>query len=67
MALKGGTGAAPVEFAMHIGSPLRDALVFVDNCLRGAGLRDRVKVAASGKIVSAYDIVQALCTGRGLV
>ena len=37
---EGGTGAAPVEFAQHLGSPLRDALVFVDNCLRGAGLRD---------------------------
>ena len=60
---EGGTGAAPVEFAMHIGSPLRDALVFVDNCLRGAGLRDRVKVAASGKIVSAYDIVRHCALG----
>ena len=60
---EGGTGAAPVEFAMHLGSPLRDALVFVDNCLRGAGLRDRVKVAASGKIVSAYDIVRHCALG----
>ena len=63
---EGGTGAAPVEFAMHLGSPLRDAIVFVDNCLRGAGLRDRVKVAASGKIVSAYDIVRHCALG-GLV
>ena len=38
--------------------PLRDALVFVDNALIGAGLRDRIKIAASGKIVSAYDIVR---------
>ena len=53
---EGGTGAAPVEFTDHLGSPLRDALVFVDNALIGAGLRDRVKVAGSGKIVSAYDI-----------
>ena len=60
---EGGTGAAPVEFAQHLGSPLRDALVFVDNCLRGAGLRDRVKVAASAKIVSAYDIVKHCALG----
>ncbi|MEK9744944.1 MAG: FMN-binding glutamate synthase family protein [Candidatus Puniceispirillum sp.] len=60
---EGGTGAAPVEFTDHIGSPLRDALVFVDNCLRGAGLRDRVKVAASGKIISAYDIVRHCALG----
>ena len=60
---EGGTGAAPVEFTDHLGSPLRDALVFVDNALMGAGLRDRVKVAASGKIVSAYDIVRVCAIG----
>ena len=60
---EGGTGAAPVEFTDHLGSPLRDAVVFVDNALIGAGLRDRVKVAASGKIVSAYDIVRVCALG----
>ena len=60
---EGGTGAAPVEFTDHLGSPLRDALVFVDNALIGAGLRDRIKVAASGKIVSAYDIVRVCAIG----
>ena len=60
---EGGTGAAPVEFTDHLGSPLRDALVFVDNALIGAGLRDRVKIAASGKIVSAYDIVRVCSIG----
>jgi glutamate synthase domain-containing protein 2 len=60
---EGGTGAAPVEFAQHLGSPLRDALVFVDNALRGAGLRDRVKVAASAKIISAYDIIRHCALG----
>jgi len=60
---EGGTGAAPVEFTDNIGSPLRDAVVFVDNALRGAGLRDRVKIAASGKIVSAYDIIRICALG----
>ena len=60
---EGGTGAAPVEFTDHLGSPLRDAVVFVDNALKGAGLRDRVKVAASGKIVSAYDIARICALG----
>ena len=36
---EGGTGVAPTEFSDHIGSPLRDAIVFVDDVLRGAGLR----------------------------
>ena len=60
---EGGTGAAPVEFTDNIGSPLRDALVFVDNALRGAGIRDRVKIAASGKIISAYDVVRHCALG----
>lgn len=60
---EGGTGAAPVEFTDHIGSPLRDAVVFVDNALKGAGLRERVKVGASGKIVSAYDIARICALG----
>ena len=42
---------------------MRDAIVFVDNALIGAGLRDRVKVAALGKIVSAYDIVRVCALG----
>ena len=60
---EGGTGAAPVEFTDHLGCPLRDALVFVDNALKGAGLRQRVKIAASGKIVSAYDVVRHIALG----
>jgi glutamate synthase domain-containing protein 2 len=47
----------------HVGSPLIDGLVFVDNCLKGAGLRERVKIGASGKIVSAYDIVRTCALG----
>ena len=60
---EGGTGAAPTEFSDHIGSPLRDAVVFVDNALRGAGLRDRIKIGASAKIVSAYDISRVCALG----
>ena len=60
---EGGTGAAPVEFTDHLGCPLRDAVVFVDNTLRGANLRDRVKVGSSAKLVSAYDIVRICALG----
>ena len=60
---EGGTGAAPVEFTDHLGSPLRDAVVFAANTLSGVGLRDRVKIGASGKIVSAYDIVRICALG----
>ncbi len=64
---EGGTGAAPAEFTDHLGCPLRDALVFVDNTLTGAGLREKVKVAASGKLVSAYDIVKHCALGADWV
>ena len=60
---EGGTGAAPTEFSDHIGSPLRDSVVFVDNALRGAGLRKRIKIGASAKIVSAYDISRICALG----
>ena len=60
---EGGTGSAPVEFTHNLGSRTRVARVFVDNALIGAGLRDRVKVAASGKIVTAYDIVRVCAIG----
>ena len=64
---EGGTGAAPTEFSDHLGSPLTDALVFVDNTLRGAGLRSRIKIAASGKMVSAFDIVKHCALGADWV
>lgn len=64
---EGGTGAAPVEFTDHLGTPLKDGLAFVDNALRAAGLRERVKVAASGKIVSAFDIAHYCALGADWV
>ena len=64
---EGGTGAAPTEFSDNIGSPLRDALVFVDNALVGAGLRDTVKIGASGKIISSYDILRICALGADWV
>lgn len=60
---EGGTGAAPVEFANRVGMPMLEGLSFVHNTLRGAGLRDQIKVAAAGKIISAFDIARALALG----
>ncbi len=60
---EGGTGAAPVEFSNHVGMPMIEGLTFVHNTLRGAGLRDQIKVGAAGKIVSAFDIARALALG----
>ena len=60
---EGGTGAAPLEFSDHVGTPLRVGLNFAQNALVGAGLRDDIKLGASGKIVSAFDIVRCMCLG----
>ena len=60
---EGGTGAAPQEFANHVGMPLRDGLYFVHNVLRGAGLRDQVKLGASAKLITAFDLAHAYSLG----
>jgi glutamate synthase domain-containing protein 2 len=60
---EGGTGAAPVEFTDHVGSPLQEGLLLVHNTLRGVGLRDKVKVGAAGKVVSAFDIARLMALG----
>ncbi len=60
---EGGTGAAPVEFSDHVGTPMREGLVFVHNVLLGAGLRSRVKIGVAGRLVSAFDIATVLAIG----
>lgn len=60
---EGGTGAAPLEFTDHVGAPLQEGLRLVHNTLVGAGLRDRIRLGASGKIISAFDIARAMALG----
>ena len=60
---EGGTGAAPVEFTDHVGSPLQEGLLLVHNTLRGAGLRGRIRLGCAGKVVSAFDIARMMALG----
>ncbi|MFI0897241.1 FMN-binding glutamate synthase family protein [Streptomyces sp. NPDC020983] len=60
---EGGTGAAPLEFADHVGSPLTEGLITVHNALVGAGLRDRIRIGASGKIATGSDLVKRMVQG----
>ncbi|WP_338849667.1 FMN-binding glutamate synthase family protein [Massilia sp. W12] len=60
---EGGTGAAPVEFSDHIGTPLQEALLLAHNTLVGANLRAKIKLGASGKVISAFDIARTLALG----
>lgn len=64
---EGGTGAAPVEFTNSVGMPLKDALVFVNSVLIGAGLRDKTKVIASGKALSAFHVLRLIALGADTV
>ncbi|MDY7577083.1 FMN-binding glutamate synthase family protein [Herbaspirillum sp. RTI4] len=60
---EGGTGAAPVEFADHVGVPLQEALLLVHNTLVGTNLRSKIKIGASGKIITAFDIARTIALG----
>jgi glutamate synthase domain-containing protein 2 len=60
---EGGTGAAPAEYEDHMGTPLTEGLMMVHNVLVGTGLRDRIRIGASGKVATGSDIVKRLAQG----
>ena len=61
---EGGTGAAPVEFEDYIGMPLTQGLMTVHNALVGTGLRDQIRVGASGKVAEGSDLVRRMLQGQ---
>ena len=63
---EGGTGAAPLEFSNSIGTPLNEGLVFIHNALTGSGLRDRIKLIASGKVTTGVQLFSKLALGADL-
>lgn len=63
---EGGTGAAPLEFSDSVGMPLEPALRFVDETLKHQGLRQRIKLIASGKVISAVSLIKMLALGADL-
>ena len=64
---EGGTGAAPLEFSDSLGAPLNEGLLVVQNTLVGAGIRDRFKIGASGKMVTASAMARVDGPRGGLV
>ncbi len=63
---EGGTGAAPLEFSNSVGMPLRDGLAFVYDALNGFSLKRHIKIIASGKVVTGFDIVKMLSLGADM-
>ncbi|MCA3747364.1 FMN-binding glutamate synthase family protein, partial [Phenylobacterium sp.] len=64
---EGGTGAAPQTLMDHMSLPIAEALPMAVDALRSAGLKDRVRVIASGKLVTPARAAWALCTGADFV
>ncbi len=60
---EGGTGAAPQEFSNYVGAPLLDGLAFVQNILVGMGIRQHMKIFASGKIFTGFHMARAVSLG----
>ena len=63
---EGGTGAAPQEFSNAVGMPLREGVAFVYDVLSGFNLKKHIKIIASGKISSGFDLVKNIALGADL-
>lgn len=64
---EGGTGAAPLEFSNHVGTPAFDGLIFVHNSLIGYGLRNQLRVFASGKVVTGFGMLKLMALGADVI
>jgi glutamate synthase domain-containing protein 2 len=63
---EGGTGAAPIEYSNHVGEPLEAGLIFVHNSLVGIGVRDKIRIICSGKIITGFHMVSKLALGADM-
>ncbi len=64
---EGGTGAAPVEFTNRLGLICIEGVNIVHNALTGVGLRDKIKIIASGKTASSFDLLTKIAVGADIV
>ncbi len=63
---EGGTGAAPLEFSDSVGTPLNEGLSFVHYALVGAGLREEIRVIASGKVNTGFQMATKVALGADM-
>ncbi len=63
----GGTGAAPMSLIDCVGLPIRESLPVVVDILTRYGLKDRIRVIASGKLINPAEAAFALCAGADFV
>jgi glutamate synthase domain-containing protein 2 len=63
----GGTGAAPMSLMDYMGLPIKESLPLVIDHLTAHGLRDRIKIIASGKLVTPAEVAWAFAVGADFV
>ena len=63
----GGTGAAPMSLLDYVGLPIQESLPRLVDTLEAHGLRGRIRVIASGKLINPSDVAWALCVGADFV
>ena len=63
----GGTGAAPMPLMDNVGLPVKESLPIVANILAEHGLKGRIKLIASGKLITPAEVAWALCAGADFV
>ncbi len=63
----GGTGAAPMPLMDNVGLPIRNSLPMVVDILSKHGLRERIKLIASGKLITPAEVAWAYCAGADFV
>lgn len=56
-----------MEYSNRFGLPCLEGVNLVHNCLTGVGLRDKIRVIASGKTATGFDVVTKLAVGADLV
>ncbi|MDX1491127.1 MAG: FMN-binding glutamate synthase family protein [Pseudohongiellaceae bacterium] len=64
---EGGTGAAPVEFSNRLGMPCLEATYFVNQALKGAGLRQKIKIISAGMTATGFDLMCKIAVGADSV
>jgi glutamate synthase domain-containing protein 2 len=63
---EGGTGAAPLEFSNSVGAPLEEGLTFVNDVLTGYDLRQHIRVIASGKVMTGFNMFSRIALGADM-
>ncbi|MCX4026172.1 FMN-binding glutamate synthase family protein [Endozoicomonas sp. SM1973] len=63
----GGTGAAPMSLIDNVGLPIKESLPLVKDIIKKAGLGERIKIIASGKLITPSEVAWAMCAGADFV